>query len=95
MGLGNFEKTHGLKNYRLLQTFPKSVHGIYNLLKGGWTMYMYMYRRTGFKCENLIIANYKCLLRLQLLEMQLYPIYSPPCEPCARQMLLLNMQFCF
>ena len=34
-----------------------------------------------FNCENLLIADCEFLLWLQLLEMQLYPIYSVPYEP--------------
>ena len=50
------------------------------------------YRRTGFNCENLLIANCELLLCSQLLEMQLY-IYSAPHEPGEKQTQSINSHF--
>ena len=43
-----------------------------------------MYRRTGFNCENLIIANCEFFLSSQTFDSQTYSINSPPlCAFCA------------
>ena len=51
------------------------------------------YRRTGFNCDNLLIANCEFLLCLQLLETQSHPIYSIPHKPCEKPTQSINSQF--